>query len=199
MFRRVVVAMAVSAMAMGLPLPAQAQDSVVQVEIEDCASCMIWASTADYSYPYRGWTQNVRLRAGKGVLSVPDWVTSMQIGVEKGKWSGPGVSSQIVFQYWGEAPGLPISYKRARSSRAGFMCIAPAPDLVIQAKAVLRKTKRYKGWKKDPLFDHKEVLVWASPTLQGLGTYNKYGENNAIATQRGLIGTQNTVCGDKYR
>ena len=140
----------------------------------------------------------VRLRNGAGTLQIPTWVTSIQIGVQKGRWSGPGTQSQIVYQYVGETPGLPVSYKRARTSRGGYMCIAPTPGLVINARAVLRTTKRYKGWRKDPLVDKKEVLVWATPTLQGKSTYNRYQEDSPLAAQRGLIGVQNTVCGEKY-
>ncbi len=200
MFERALAATTVVAVAGAVQLaaPAQAQDTVVPVRIRDCAACMIYAGTADYSYPYRNWSQTVRLRNGAGTLQVPTWVTSIQIGVQKGQWSGPGTQSQIVYQYVGETPGLLISYKRARTSRGGYMCIAPTPGLVINARAVLRKTKRYKGWRKDPLFDKKEVLVWATPTLQGKSTYNRYQEDSPLATQRGLIGVQNTVCGQKY-
>ena len=200
MHKRTLAANVVAAMASSLLIaaPAQAQDTVVQVQIQDCPACMIYAGTADYSYPYRNWSQVVRLRNGAGTLQIPTWVTSIQIGVQKGRWSGPGTQSQIVYQYVGETPGLLISYKRARTSRGGYMCIAPTPGLVINARAVLRKTKRYKGWRKDPLFDKKEVLVWATPTLQGKSTYNRYQEDSPLATQRGLIGVQNTVCGQKY-
>ncbi len=200
MFERALTAAAVMAIAGSLQLaaPAQAQDTVVPVRIRDCPACMIYAGTADYSYPYRNWSQTVRLRDGTGTLQIPTWVTSIQIGVQKGRWSGPGTQSQIVYQYVGETPGLPISYKRARTSRGGYMCIAPTPGLVINARAVLRKTKRYKGWRQDPLFDKKEVLVWATPTLQGLSTYNRYQQDAPLATEHGLIGVQNTVCGQKY-
>ena len=200
MFQRALAATTGITLAGSLQLaaPAQAQDTVVQVQIQDCAACMIYAGTADYSYPYRNWSQTVRLRKGRGTLHIPTWVTSIQIGVQKGRWSGPGTQSQIVYQYVGETPGLPISYKRANTSLGGYMCIAPTPELVINARAVLRKTKPYKGWRKDPLFDKKEVLVWATPTLQGLSTYNRYQENSPLATERGLIGVQNTVCGQKY-
>jgi hypothetical protein len=180
----------------GIPGLAAASGSItIPVTIRDCSSCMVYAGTADYSFPYRHWDQTIRLRNGTGALNVPTWVTSFQIGVQKGTWSGPGTQSQIVIQYLGETAGLPVSARRARTSHAGYMCIAPTPDLRIAARAVLRKTIRYKGWRQDRLFDRKEVLVWATPTLQGRPTYRSDGP---LATQRGLIGVQNTVCGAKY-
>lgn len=204
--RAAISGVAFAALALGLvvaaPQAARAEQTVtVQLKVRHCASCYIEAGTADMSYPYEAhWSQYVRLRGGKATLTVPTWVTSMQIDLVakmKGKhdYSAGSARSLLVFKYFGETEGLPISVHRARTSQAGFICIAPTQGLVVRANTKLVKAKKYKGWRKDPLFQKYEVMFWASPTMPGIPAYHADGP---VAAERGIIGAQNTVCGAKY-
>lgn len=197
-----VSALALDLCAVAASAPAQAEQTVtVQLEVRNCSSCYIEAGTADMSYPYEAhWSQYVRLRSGKATLTIPTWVTSMQIDLvakKKGKhdYSAGSARSLLVFKYLGEAEGLPISPRRARTSQAGFICIVPTQGLVVKANTKLVKAKKYKGWRRDPLFQKYEVMFWASPTLSGIPAYHSDGPATA---ERGIIGAQNTICGAKY-
>jgi hypothetical protein len=186
----------------GVPSPAVGEDVyTIPFHVSDCASCMLAAGTGDMDSSIdTSWGQTTRLRGGSTTLTVPRWVESLQIEISKRKgkkvFSAGNAASLLVFQYWGEPEGLPISPRRARTSDAGYICVAPRDGLSISARSKLIRAPKYQGWKKDPLFEKWMVMFWASPTISGLPAFYDEGPMSAV---RGVVGVQNTVCGAEYR
>lgn len=171
--------------------PALAESTIeVPIQIKNCQSCMVTAQSNQFG---AFWDQTVRLRRGLGILRVPSTVTDFQVAVEKGRYYGYDNSAAvIVMAYRGETIGSPISNKRSRTSHGGFMCVPLADGLIIRARAKAVKTPHYKGWRKDLLFKKKYLRVWATPTLPSVPTI---GDDLPLATRKGALAVQNTVCG----
>lgn len=173
--------------------PATAKTTIdVPIKVKNCASCMINAMALVGD---DGWDQTVRLRNGAGVLRVPSRVSDFQIHIRKGEWyaGAPNSAALIVMAYTGEEVGSPISNKRSRTSKSGFVCVPLSEGLVIRARVKLIKAPRYSGWRKDHTFSKKYIRAWASPTLPSVPDVY---DNGPWPTERGAAGTQQTICGD---
>lgn len=189
---------AVSAISlMAIPLaPAQAETSIqVPIQVGHCASCEVFAQGIESDGDF--WVQAVRLRHGVGTLQVPISVPSFQVAIEKGRIYGYDNSSALIaMAYRGETVGSPISNRRSRTSKAAFVCVPTTEGLAIRAEVRLIKSKRYPGWRDDPLFKPKYIRAWASPTLPSVPT--RYSEDELpLATKKGAVAVQNVMCGAK--
>jgi hypothetical protein len=173
--------------------PATAETTIdVPIKIRNCSSCMINAEALVGEDD--GWSQTVRLRKGEGVLHVPTSVADFAVFVRKGKYLGHSNSAAlIVMAYTGEEIGSPISNKRSRTSKSGFVCVPPAEGLVIRARVKLMKTPRYKGWSSDQTFMKKYVRAWATPTLPSVPDVYDTGP---WPTKNGAAAAQQIICGD---
>ena len=183
-----------AALVVALP-PATAETTIdVPIKIKNCKSCLVYASsTARPGGAYLD--QTVRLRNGAGVLRVPSRVSNFQVHIRKGEWyaGAPNSAALIVMAYTGEEVGSPISNKRSRTSRSGFVCVPLSKGLVIRARVKLFKAPRYKGWRKDHSFSKKYVRAWATPTLPSVPDVY---DNGPWPTKKGAAAAQQTICGN---
>ena len=185
----------VLALVVALPVsPGQAETTVeVPIQVSSCSSCEVFAQGIDEFGDF--WDQAVRLRNGVGAFQVPVTVPDFQVSVQKGRYFGYDNSSAlIVMAYRGEAVGSPISNRRSRTSKAGFVCLPTTAGVSIRAKVRLVKTPKYPGWRTDPLFKRKYVRAWASPTLPSEPSRSN-PQGLPLSTKKGAIAVQNVICG----
>ena len=178
-----------------LPLaPARAETLIeVPIRVSNCQSCEVFAQGIDNNGDF--WDQAVRLRNGVGAFQVPVTVPDFQVSVQKGRYFGYDNSSAlIVMAYRGEEVGSPISNRRSRTSKAGFVCLPTTEGLSIRAKVRLVKTPKYPGWRTDPLYKPKYVRAWASPTLPSEPSRSN-PQALPLSTKKGAIAVQNVICG----
>jgi len=174
--------------------PAHAESTVeVPIQVSNCPSCEVFAQGIDEFGDF--WDQAVRLRNGVGAFQVPVSVPDFQVSVQKGRYYGYDNSSAlIVMAYRGEEVGTPISNRRSRTSKAGFVCLPTTEGVSIRAKVRLVKTPKYRGWRTDPLFKRKYVRAWASPTLPSEPS-RANSQGLPLSTKKGAIAVQNVICG----
>ena len=191
--RKPLIATTICAALVAAVPPAIAETTIdIPIQIKNCSSCMIDAEALVGEND--GWSQMVRLRDGEGVLHVPTSVSDFSVFVRKGKYLGHSNSAAlIVMAYTGEEIGFPITNKRSRTSKSGFVCLPPADGLVIRARVELMKTPHYKGWRSDQTFMKKYVRAWATPTLPSVPDVYDTGP---WPTTNGAAAAQQTICGD---
>lgn len=192
----------VATLTLGLSLavaaPAAADTHIVHLKAKGCANCLVFVGGTNPNDSFDGFSKHVQLHKGRGEVLIAARFTSIQYGIATKKgWTGKGGQAVIVPQYQDYFAGEAISNKASKYALKGKLCFPntlPESTLAFTVhrdsgdKGPRPSKKKHPG---DWAYWTPFVLrAWASPTVEGLGSWRN--------TPGGQASAQNTVCGSEY-
>ena len=144
-----------------------AGEVTVTLRVRGCAGCRMTVETGEHTLTQRrlrdGW-QRIRFAVPAG--------QRLHVEVVKRGVSRAAVP-QVVWRYRGFDPGERVTLKKVRRTNpgAGFVC-SPRVRTDAVYKVVVHNvpTRRYPGWRSDPLRSRRTLVAFVTPTASGAAT-----------------------------
>jgi hypothetical protein len=158
----------------------------VTLRVTGCTGCRLIIEPQGVNVAAGAQTTTVRLRVGDG--------ERLHIFAVK-RNTGTGADTLAVWRYRGFEPGerVTVSKLRERNPSAGRVCSPPITrDRTFRLRVRTVPTTKYPGYERDPLWNPRSVLAFATPTTRKASTVieapaKRYRTPGVIAVQN-LIG-----------